>query len=76
MRENLKCPLVVRSMYGVIAQMFVYLSFLERNVLYPAVVVAATSQDAPAIATKYGDAVGALIICVCALKCSYHYFSY
>ncbi|XP_050550189.1 pecanex-like protein 1 isoform X4 [Spodoptera frugiperda] len=50
-------------------KMFVYLSFLERNVLYPAVVVAATSQDAPAIATKYGDAVGALIICVCALKC-------
>lgn len=56
-------------MCGVMVQMFVYLSFLERNVLYPAVVVAATSQDAPAIATKYGDAVGALIICVCALKC-------
>ncbi|KAJ8719375.1 hypothetical protein PYW08_011550 [Mythimna loreyi] len=50
-------------------KMFVYLCFLERNVLYPGVVVAATTQDAPAIAAKYGDAVGALIICVCALKC-------
>ncbi|CAK1583049.1 unnamed protein product [Parnassius mnemosyne] len=50
-------------------KIFVYLSFLERNVLYPAVVIAATTQDAPAIAEKYGDTVGALIICVCALKC-------
>nr|XP_026498026.1 protein pecanex [Vanessa tameamea] len=50
-------------------KIFVYLCFLERNVLYPAVVVAATTQDAPAIAEKYGDALGALIICVCALKC-------
>ncbi|XP_047533715.1 pecanex-like protein 1 [Vanessa atalanta] len=50
-------------------KIFVYLCFLERNVLYPAVVVAATTQDAPAIAEKYGDAIGALIICVCALKC-------
>nr|XP_049700574.1 pecanex-like protein 1 isoform X2 [Helicoverpa armigera] len=50
-------------------KMFVYLCFLERNVLYPGVVIAATTQDAPAIAAKYGDAIGALIICVCALKC-------
>ncbi|KAL4715719.1 hypothetical protein ACJJTC_006298 [Scirpophaga incertulas] len=50
-------------------KIFVYLSFLERNVLYPAVVIAATTQDAPTIAAKYGDAVGALVICVCALKC-------
>ncbi|XP_028165971.1 protein pecanex-like isoform X2 [Ostrinia furnacalis] len=50
-------------------RIFVYLCFLERNVLYPGVVIAATTQDAPAIAAKYGDAVGALIICVCALKC-------
>ncbi|XP_047028017.1 pecanex-like protein 1 isoform X1 [Helicoverpa zea] len=50
-------------------KMFVYLCFLERNVLYPGVVIAATTQDAPAIAAKFGDAIGALIICVCALKC-------
>ncbi|XP_045536966.1 pecanex-like protein 1 isoform X1 [Papilio machaon] len=50
-------------------KIFVYLCFLERNVLYPAVVIAATAQDAPAIADKYGDTLGALIICVCALKC-------
>ncbi|GBP53300.1 Pecanex-like protein 1 [Eumeta japonica] len=50
-------------------KVFVYLCFLERNVLYPAVLVAATTQDAPTIAAKYGDAVGALIVCICALKC-------
>ncbi|XP_053608711.1 pecanex-like protein 1 isoform X2 [Plodia interpunctella] len=50
-------------------KIFVYLCFLERNVLYPAVVIAATTQDAPAIAGKYGDAVGALLICVSATKC-------
>ncbi|XP_022827054.1 protein pecanex [Spodoptera litura] len=50
-------------------KMFVYLSFLERNVLYPGVVLAATSQDAPALAAKYGDGLAALIVCVCALKC-------
>ncbi|RVE48182.1 hypothetical protein evm_007136 [Chilo suppressalis] len=56
-------------------KIFVYLCFLERNVLYPAVVVAAITQDAPSIAAKYGDAVGALIICVCALKCLRHAYS-
>ncbi|XP_072945543.1 pecanex-like protein 1 isoform X2 [Epargyreus clarus] len=50
-------------------KIYVYLCFLERNVLYPAVVIAATTTDAPAIAGKYGDTVGALVICVCALKC-------
>ncbi|XP_073946549.1 pecanex [Choristoneura fumiferana] len=50
-------------------KMFVYLCFLERNVLYPGVVVAASTQDAPLIAAKYGDAVAALLICVAALKC-------
>ncbi|XP_059045383.1 pecanex-like protein 1 [Achroia grisella] len=50
-------------------KIFVYLCFLERNVLYPAVVVAATSQAAPALAAKYGDAFAALLLCVCALKC-------
>ncbi|KAG6453725.1 hypothetical protein O3G_MSEX008304 [Manduca sexta] len=56
-------------------KMFVYLCFLERNVLFPAVVVAATTQDAPAIQAKYGDALAALIICVCALKCLRHAYS-
>ncbi|XP_022112780.2 pecanex-like protein 1 isoform X1 [Pieris rapae] len=50
-------------------KIFVYVCFLERNLLFPAVVIAATTQDAPAIAEKYGDALGALIISVCALKC-------
>ncbi|CAG4961455.1 unnamed protein product [Colias eurytheme] len=50
-------------------KIYVYLCFLERNVLFPAVVIAAITQDAPAIADKYGDTFGALIICVCALKC-------
>ncbi|XP_063385442.1 protein pecanex [Cydia fagiglandana] len=50
-------------------KIFVYLCFLERNVLYPGVVVAATTQDAPLIAAKYGDALAALFVCVAALKC-------
>ncbi|XP_028037155.1 pecanex-like protein 1 [Bombyx mandarina] len=56
-------------------KLFVYLCFVERNVVYPAVVVAATAQDAPALALKYGDAVGALLVCVCALKCLRHAYS-
>ncbi|XP_041981429.1 pecanex-like protein 1 isoform X2 [Aricia agestis] len=50
-------------------KIFVYLCFVERNVIYPGVVIAATTQAAPALALKYGDAVGALVMCVCALKC-------
>ncbi|KAJ1522815.1 hypothetical protein ONE63_001968 [Megalurothrips usitatus] len=50
-------------------KIYVYLCFFERNVLYPAVVLAAVTADAPEIVKKAGPGFGAIIITVCALKC-------
>lgn len=50
-------------------KMFVVLSFFERNVLYPAVILSAVTMDAPDIIKRTGPGTGAVIITVCALKC-------
>ncbi|XP_020296793.1 pecanex-like protein 3 isoform X2 [Pseudomyrmex gracilis] len=47
---------------------YVYLCFLERNVLYPVVFLGALTEYSPKIANKFGASVGALIITVCGIK--------
>lgn len=49
--------------------MYVYLCFVERNILYPLVFLAALTQDSPAIVLKFGSLGGALVVVVCGLKC-------
>lgn len=49
-------------------KIYIYLCFLERNVLYPLVILSALSECAPKITGKFGESVGALIIVVCSLK--------
>ncbi|XP_046982219.1 pecanex-like protein 1 [Schistocerca americana] len=48
---------------------YVYLCFLERNVLYPVLVVSALTADAPRLADNAGAGWGALLAAVCGLKC-------
>ncbi|XP_049842209.1 pecanex-like protein 1 isoform X6 [Schistocerca gregaria] len=48
---------------------YVYLCFLERNVLYPVLVVSALTADAPQLAENAGAGWGALLAAVCGLKC-------
>lgn len=48
---------------------YVYLCFLERNVLYPVLVVSALTADAPQLARVAGAGWGALLAAVCGLKC-------
>ncbi|CAG9123011.1 unnamed protein product [Plutella xylostella] len=52
-----------------VEKIFVYLSFLERNVVWPGVAVAAATADAPALAHKHGPAAAAALLSVAACKC-------
>ncbi|XP_044731162.1 pecanex-like protein 1 isoform X2 [Chrysoperla carnea] len=60
---------------------YVYLSFIERNILYPILFLISMTQDAFVINTKFGPYGAALILCICSLKvvrgsysdCSYQY---
>ncbi|KAI5694056.1 hypothetical protein M8J75_010034 [Diaphorina citri] len=49
-------------------KMFVYLCFLERNIVYPVLFIASITYDAPLIVNKFGLLGGSLILTVCALK--------
>jgi len=44
------------------------LCFLERNVLYPVLVVSVLTSDAPRIAAKYGPMAASLIVTVTGMK--------
>lgn len=48
--------------------MYVYLCFLERNVLYPVLFMSALTGDSPKIVEKFGPFLGTAIIVVCGLK--------
>ncbi|GLV35789.1 pecanex [Carabus blaptoides fortunei] len=50
-------------------KVYVYLCFVERNVLYPLIFLAALTQDSPTIVHKFGSLAGALVVVVCGLKC-------
>lgn len=52
---------------------YIYMSLLERNILFPLLVISAVTADSITIANKYGNGWGAFIITVCALKCKYFF---
>ncbi|XP_057329503.1 pecanex-like protein 1 isoform X1 [Microplitis mediator] len=49
-------------------KIYVYLGFIERNILYPIVFLWALTDCSSKIVGKFGESVGALIIVVCGLK--------
>ncbi|OXU21584.1 hypothetical protein TSAR_015155 [Trichomalopsis sarcophagae] len=49
-------------------KIYVYLCFVERNILYPLVFLGALTESSTKISSKFGPSVGALIIVVCGLK--------
>jgi hypothetical protein len=49
-------------------KIYIYLVFLERNILYPLIVCSAITADSVTIAKKFGVGFGAAIITVCSLK--------
>ncbi|XP_054257111.1 pecanex-like protein 1, partial [Macrosteles quadrilineatus] len=57
-------------------KLYVYLSYLERNILYPVVFLACLTTDSPVIVRKFGPYVASVIITVCALKCLRSTFSH
>nr|CAD7430528.1 unnamed protein product [Timema monikensis] len=48
---------------------YVYLCFVERNVLYPVLFIGALTQDSPDVARKLGPLGGSLVVTMCGLKC-------
>ncbi|XP_043476640.1 pecanex-like protein 1 [Leptopilina heterotoma] len=49
-------------------KVYVYLCFVERNILYPVVFLGALTECSNKIALKYGVTIGALLIVICGLK--------
>lgn len=49
-------------------KIFVYLSFVERNILFPLIIISAITADSTKITDKFGYGFGAGIIVVCSLK--------
>lgn len=50
-------------------KVYVILCFMERNILYPLVFLAALTEDSPTIIVKFGALGGALVVAICGLKC-------
>lgn len=50
-------------------KVYIYLCMLERNVMFPLLVISSVTADAQLIANKFGIAWGTLIVALCALKC-------
>ncbi|CAH0560950.1 unnamed protein product [Brassicogethes aeneus] len=48
---------------------YVYLCFIERNIIYPLLFISALTEDSPKMAKQYGLLLGSLITVVCGLKC-------
>lgn len=49
-------------------QLFVYLSFIERNVLYPLIIISSITADSTKITEKFGYGFGAALIVIASLK--------
>lgn len=50
-------------------QIYVYLCFFERNVLYPLMFIGCLTSDSVVVVNKLGVLLGSLVLSVCALKC-------
>ena len=49
-------------------KVYVYLCFVERNILYPVVFLGALTECSNKIVIKFGTSIGALVIVICGLK--------
>ncbi|XP_063226315.1 pecanex-like protein 1 isoform X2 [Bacillus rossius redtenbacheri] len=56
-------------------KMYVYLCFVERNLLYPVIFVGALTKDSPVVGQKFGPVGGSLVVTICGLKCLRSSFS-
>lgn len=52
-------------------KVYIYLCMLERNVLFPLLVISSLTADAQIIAHKFGVGWGTIIVATCALKCKF-----
>ncbi|KAG5897163.1 hypothetical protein JTB14_020892 [Gonioctena quinquepunctata] len=50
-------------------RVYVYFSFLERNILYPLLFLSVITEDSPRLTKDYGAFVGSLIVVICGIKC-------
>ncbi|XP_045480207.1 pecanex-like protein 1 [Harmonia axyridis] len=50
-------------------RIYVYLCFLERNIIYPLLFVTALTEDGPKIEAHTGPLIASFIVTVCGLKC-------
>ncbi|CAH1237391.1 unnamed protein product [Diabrotica balteata] len=50
-------------------KVYVYFSFLERNIVYPLLFLSVLTEDSPRIVMKYGTIRGSFIVVICGIKC-------
>ena len=84
MRKHLPClcvaaPMLKANEYGAFEvnrlskimwfeQLYVYLSFMERNILYPLIIISSITADSIKITDKFGYGMGSALIIICSLK--------
>lgn len=84
MRKHLPClcvaaPILKSHEYGLFEvnrvskvmwfeKIYVYLNFIERNVLYPLIIISALTADSTSITGKYGHGFGSALIVIASLK--------
>lgn len=59
---------LLKNFYMILLQTYVVLCFLEKNLLYPVLVLATLTYDGPRICHKFGVPLGALVTSICGLK--------
>lgn len=57
-------------------KVFVYLSFVERNVLYPLIILSAITADGTTITDKFGYALGSAFIVIASMKSEFKVFDF
>lgn len=50
-------------------RIYIYLCFVERNILYPLLFLSVLTEDSPKVVMKFGALAGSFIVVVCGLKC-------
>ncbi|XP_064214797.1 pecanex-like protein 1 isoform X2 [Tribolium castaneum] len=50
-------------------RVYIYLCFVERNILYPLLFLSVLTEDSPKVVKKFGPLLGSFVVVICGLKC-------
>lgn len=50
-------------------KIYIYLCFVERNILYPLLFLSVLTEDSPKVVETFGPLLGSFVVVICGLKC-------